>query len=76
MIFEFYKYQGLYDGIGSDHLYHGNEGKYWQIFYEEQEKIYAKQREDWNRKLRRSKVTTGHKPNKSKNPIKKRIYRG
>ena len=42
LIEEFYKYQGFYDSLGSDHKYHGNEGKYWKIFSEEQQKIYAR----------------------------------
>ena len=76
LIEEFDLYKGVYDGLGSDHEYYGNEGKYWKIFCEEREKIYAKQREDWDNKLRGRKVTTGHKPRTThRNPIKKRTYR-
>ena len=76
LIEEFELYKGVYDGLGSDHEYYGNEGEYWKIFCEEREKIYAKQREDWSRKLRGSKVTQGHKPRTNhRKPIKKRIYR-
>ena len=79
LIEEFELYKGVYDGIGSDHEYYGNEGKYWKIFCEEREKIYAKQREDWSRKLakyRGSNVTVGHTPNRPKQPRRKKIYRG
>ena len=76
LIEEFELYKGVYDGLGSDHEYYGNQGEYWKIFCEEREKIYAKQREDWSRKLRGSKVTQGHKPRTNhRKPIKKRIYR-
>ena len=76
LIAEFDLYKGVYDGIGNDHKYYGNEGKYWKIFCEEREKIYAKQKEEWETILKGRKVTTGHIPNKPKNPIRKRIYRG
>ena len=81
LIEEFDLYKGFYDGIGSDHEYRGNKGKYWQIFQEEQEKIYAKAREETRRRY--SKVTQGHTPAKRKPnrsitnnpPRRKTIYR-
>ena len=79
LIEEFYKYQGFYDSLGSDHKYYGNEGKYWKIFYEEQQKIYARDRAETDKflkKIRGSNVTTGHTPNTPKHPTRKRTYRG
>ena len=79
LIEEFYKYKGVYDGLGSDHLYHGNEGKYWKIFSEEQQKIYARDRAETDKllkKIRGSNVTVGHTPNTPKHPTRKRTYRG
>ena len=43
LIEEFELYKGVYDGLGSDHEYYGNQGEYWKIFCEEREKIYSKQ---------------------------------
>ena len=79
LIEEFYKYKGVYDGLGSDHLYHGNEGKYWKIFSEEQQKIYARDRAETDKllkKIRGSNVTVGHTPNTPNHPNRKRTYRG
>ena len=39
---EFYKYQGVYDGLPEAHRFNGNGGKYWKIFRDEQERIYAR----------------------------------
>ena len=71
LIEEFYKYKGLYDGLPSDHKYHGNGGKYWDIFYQEQRKINAKHIEETRRRY--SKVTQGHTPSTPRRKKKKRI---
>ena len=70
----------------SDYKYHGNGGKYFKIFLEEQEKVYAyerKETEEFLRKFRGSRVTKGHqdkpinkpKRNSNPNPIKRIEYR-
>ena len=55
------------------HRFHGNDGKYWKIFSEEQQKIYAKDRAETTRRC--NKVTTGHTPNRPKRKREKRIRR-
>ena len=60
LIEEFYKYKGVYDGLPECHRFHGNDGKYWKIFSEEQQKIYAKDRAETTRRC--NKVTYGHTP--------------
>jgi len=77
LIEEFYKYEGVYDSLGSDHKYYGNEGKYWKIFNEEQQKIYARDRAETDKllkKIRGSNVTTGHTPNTPKPSRRNTIY--
>ena len=79
LIEEFYKYEGVYDGLPECHRFHGNEGKYWKIFNEEQQKIYARNRaenEKLLKKIRGSNVTVGHTPNTPNHPTRKRTYRG
>ena len=73
LIEEFYKYKGVYDGLPECHRFHGNDGKYWKIFSEEQQKIYAKDRAETT--LRCNKVTYGHTPNRPKRKREKRIRR-
>ena len=73
LIEEFHLYAGVYDGLGSDHKYYGNKGKYFDIFHQEQEKIYAQAREETRRRY--SKVTQGHTPNRPNPPRRKRLYR-
>ena len=73
LIAEFELYKGVYDGLGSDHKYYGNKGKYFDIFHQEQEKIYAQAREETRRRY--SKVTQGHTPNRPNPPRRKRLYR-
>ena len=71
LIEEFYKYKGVYDGLPECHRYHGNDGKYWDIFYQEQQKINAKQIAETRRRY--SKVTQGHTPSTPRRKKKKRI---
>ena len=71
---EFYKYQGVYDVLPEAHRFNGNGGKYWKIFQDEQEKIWAKAREETRRRY--SNVTQGHTPKRRKQPRPKTIYRG
>ena len=73
LIEEFYKYEGVYDGLPESHEYYGNEGKYWKIFSEEQERIYAKAREETRRRY--SRVTVGHTPNTPKRKKGKKLRR-
>ena len=86
LVEEFYEYQGVYDGLPSCHKYNGNDGKYHEIFYQEQRKIIAQQRKETDeflKKIRGSNVTTGHKDkpinkpkrNSNPNPIKRIEYR-
>ena len=74
LIEEFYKYQGVYDVLPEAHRFNGNGGKYWKIFQDEQEKIWAKAREETRRRY--SNVTQGHTPKRRKQPRPKTIYRG
>ena len=71
LIEEFYKYKGVYDGLPECHRYHGNDGKYWDIFYQEQQLINAKQIAETRRRY--SKVTQGHTPSTPRRKKKKRI---
>ena len=81
LVHEFYEYQGVYDGLGEYHKYHGNGGKYHHIFNQEIDNINAKHREETRRRF--SRVTTGHTPAKRKPnrsitnnpPRRKKIYR-
>ena len=86
LIEEFYKYKGVYDGCPEYHRFHGNDGKYHEIFYEEYRKINAQRRretDEFLRKIRGSNVTTGHTPAKrqpnrsitNNPPRRKTIYR-
>ena len=78
LVHEFYEYQGVYDGLPSDHKYHGNGGKYHYIFFEEHQKIIAHSRKKWDeqlRKIRGSNVTVGNTPNRPRGKKEKRIRR-
>ena len=86
LIEEFYLYKGVYDGLGSSHLYNGNKGKYWEIYYAEYEKALVVKREETAKflaEIRGQKVTTGlqdkpikkPKRNSNPNPIKRIEYR-
>ena len=83
---EFYKYEGAYDGLPECHKYHGNDGKYHEIFFEEHQKVIAQHRKETDeflRKIRGGRVTQGHTPAKRKPnrsitnnpPRRKTIYR-
>jgi len=79
LVEEFYKYQGAYDGLPHNHTYHGNDGKYWDIFRAEQRRMDARDQARMDRDLARirgSRVTQGHTPKRRKQPRPKTNYRG
>ena len=79
LIEEFYKYQGVYDGLPEAHRFNGNGGKYWDIFRAEQRRMDARDRAESDkllRKIRGNNVTQGHTPKRRKQPRPKTNYRG